>query len=109
MNALKGYSKMKSVLRTIIVSGFHTVTLAAFAFAGRGDKAGTAAASELLIPVGAQSVALGGSEMASVSGIEVIYWNPAGLARSEKGANAMFSHMSYIADIGVEYFAVSST
>lgn len=76
--------------------------------AGRGDKAGTSAAPELLIPVGARDLAIGGASLAFTSGIEAIYWNPAGLSRGKYGAEAMFSHMNYIADIGVEYFAVAT-
>ncbi|MBI1806043.1 MAG: PorV/PorQ family protein [Ignavibacteria bacterium] len=78
-------------------------------FAGRGDKAGTAAASELLIPVGARSIALAGSSLATISGVEAIYWNPAGLARSSAKTNLLLSHMSYLADIGVDYIAAGSS
>jgi hypothetical protein len=78
------------------------------AFAGGENRVGTNAAPELLIPVGARDIALGGSNIATTSGIEAIYWNPAGLARAKSNANAMFSHMNYIADIGVEYVAVSA-
>ncbi|MDI6767105.1 MAG: PorV/PorQ family protein [Bacteroidota bacterium] len=78
-------------------------------FAGRGDKAGTAAASQLLIPIGARSVAMGGSSLATITGIEAMYWNPAGLARSQHSFSSMFSHMSYLANINVEYLAVSTT
>jgi hypothetical protein len=76
------------------------------AYAGRGDKSGTAAAPELLIPVGARSIAFGGASLATAAGAEAIYWNPAGLARLEGGTDVMFSHMSYLADIGVEYGAL---
>jgi hypothetical protein len=76
--------------------------------AGRGDKAGTAAAPELLIPWGARGIALGGAPIALVSGIEAIYWNPAGLARLRAGAGVTFSHMSYLGDIGVDCFAAGA-
>jgi len=71
-------------------------------------RAGTNAASELLIPIGSRYTAMGGSSIATVTGLEAIYWNPAGLARAERGANAMFSHMRYIADVNVNYLAVSA-
>lgn len=74
--------------------------------AGR-NRAGTAAAPELLIPVGARDMALGGSSIANTSGLEALHWNPAGLARAKSGANAMFSTMSYLAGINVNYLAVS--
>ncbi len=76
------------------------------AFAGNTNRTGTAGAQELLIPVGASGVALGGSNVALSMGTDAIYWNPAGLARSTFGTEAFFSHMSYIADIGVDYGAV---
>ena len=78
-------------------------------YAGRGDKAGTSAAPELMIPVGGRDLALGGSSLATTRGVEAIYWNPAGLSRVNVGTEAMFSHMNYIADIGVEYFALGTT
>jgi len=76
------------------------------AFAGNTNRTGTAGAQELLLPVGASGVALGGSNVAFTMGTDAIYWNPAGLARMGFGTEAYFSHMSYIADIGVDYGAV---
>jgi long-subunit fatty acid transport protein len=83
------------------------VAFPAISYAGGENRVGTNSAAELLIPVGARDVALNGSSIATTTGIDAIYWNPAGLARSKYSANAMFSHMSYIADIGVEYLALS--
>lgn len=77
--------------------------------AGGGNRAGTSAAPELLIPVGAQGIALGGTNLATMRGIEAVYWNPAGLARSTNNFDVIYSHMSYIADIGVDYFAVGTS
>jgi hypothetical protein len=72
-------------------------------------RVGTNAASELLIPVGARYLGMGGASIAAVQGIEAMYWNPAGLARSSHSANAMFSQMRHISDINVSYVAVSAT
>jgi hypothetical protein len=77
--------------------------------AGRGDKAGTSAAPELLIPVGARDLAQGGASIAMSSGVEAIYWNPAGLSRGGQSSEAIFSHMDYIADIGVDYIAIGTS
>lgn len=74
----------------------------------QNQRIGTAAATELLIPVGARDMALGGSSIANSVGVEAIYWNPAGLGRLTHTAEAMFSSMSYIADIGVNYGAVAA-
>ena len=36
-----------------------------------------------------------------------MYWNPAGIARSGEGTRVLFSHMNYLADIKVEYLALT--
>ena len=77
-------------------------------YADGQDRAGTAAAPELLIPVGARDMALGGASIATTGGIEALHWNPAGLARSRTSADAMFSTMSYLADIRVNYLAAGA-
>jgi hypothetical protein len=83
--------------------------IVSLANAGGGNRAGTSAAPELLIPIGARDIALGGASVATTNGIDAIYWNPAGLARSSRSSEALFSYMSYIADMNVNYFAVSSS
>jgi hypothetical protein len=72
------------------------------------NKAGTSAAPELLIPIGAKSVAMAGSNISSVTGTDAISWNPAGLDGSESPTSALFSYRAYIADIGISYLAVGS-
>lgn len=79
------------------------------ALAGNTNRTGTAGAQELLIPVGAAGIALGGSNVALATGVDALYWNPAGLSRMAVGTEAYFSHMSYIADIGVDFGAVGVT
>jgi hypothetical protein len=96
------------ILIAVVLSAALLILPVDRAFAGRGDKSGTAAAPQLLIPVGAVSIALGGAGLATSTGIEAMYWNPAGLAREGNGTDVMFSHMSYLADISVEYAGVST-
>ena len=67
---------------------------------------GSAAASYLLIPQGVRYLS-GGGAAANVSGIESVFWNPAGLARTEKSINAMFSRRSYIADMNINFAGAS--
>lgn len=75
-------------------------------WAGSEKRVGTNAGAQLLIPVGARDVAMGGSAVSYSSGIEALYWNPAGLVRSENNADLMVSRMDYIAGIGVNYLAI---
>lgn len=71
-------------------------------------RAGTAAAQELLIPIGSRITAMGGGYVAGVSGIESIYWNPAGLATSEAGTEVIFNHLNWISDLTLNYVAASA-
>ena len=78
------------------------------AYAGAGNRTGTNGAGELLIPIGARDIAMGGTGVATSTGVEALFWNPAGAARMQQGVGLYFSHMTYLADIGVDYGAVSA-
>ena len=54
--------------------------IASFASAANKDRIGTAGAQELLIPVGARTIAMGASSMVFATGAEAIYRHPAGRA-----------------------------
>ena len=70
------------------------------------NRAGTSAAPELLIPVGAKYQATAGSANAFVTGVNAIYWNPAGLDMQKSVGGALFSYRQYIAGIGISYLVV---
>ncbi len=93
-------------LAGVIVASF---LLLMVAFAGNTNRTGTAGAQELLIPIGATGMALAGSDVAVVTGTDAIYWNPAGLSRLTSSTEASFSHLQYIADVGVNCGAVGVT
>ena len=76
--------------------------------AGPGTRTGTAGASELLIPVGARDIAMGGAVVATTSGIDGLFWNPASMAKMQSSASVYVSHLSYLAGIGVDYGAVGA-
>lgn len=81
---------------------------ALMALAGAGTRIGTAGASELLIPVGTRDIGMGGATVATSCGVEALFWNPASSALMTNSVSLYVSHMSYIADIGVDYGAVSA-
>ncbi len=87
----------------LLIFGFSAAEI----FGSGQNRAGTAGAPELRIPVGARYLAMGGSAIAAVSGLEAIYWNPAGVDLSPTDANAMFSYRQYIADMSMNFAAVS--
>lgn len=79
------------------------------AFAQTGSnmtKTGTTAVQFLKIGLGARAIGMGGAFVAYANDVTAQYWNPAGLARVT-GGEATFGHISWIADIGIEYAAVS--
>lgn len=80
---------------------------AAPTFAGDPDRIGTAAGVQAQIPVGARDIAMGGANIALTSGVDAIFWNPAGLPRMSNVAVAQFSTMQIFNDIGVNYLAVA--
>jgi hypothetical protein len=77
-------------------------------YAGAGNRTGTNGASELLIPVGTRDIALGGATASTSEGVGSLFWNPAASSRIANSASLYVSHMSYIADIGVDYGAVTA-
>ncbi len=91
---------MKKLIILILLFGVTS------AFAGDVSRKGTTGADQLFIPVGARSIATSGAFVASMTGTESIYYNPAGLTRS-KSSEAMFSYMNYIADINISYIAAN--
>jgi len=96
---------MKNIL--IIILTF-TLLLAFDAFAQGDKRTGTSGASHLLIPVGPRGIAMGEANVSTSTGIESLFWNPAGVAKMDGSTDLLFSHMSYIADIGVEYGAIAA-
>lgn len=83
------------------------LAMAATASAGGIDRVGTSGAQELRIPVGAASIATGGSTVALGDGLRNIYWNPASLAGTDQ-SEGMVAYSSYIGDTKVNYGAVST-
>ncbi len=90
------------IIAAILLLGVNSI------YAGGGVRNGTGGATELLIPVGTRGIAMGGANVATATGIEALFWNPAGSAYMSNSATIMFSHMNYIADIGIEYGAASA-
>jgi hypothetical protein len=96
---------MKNILKILLA---FILLLAMDAFAGGGKRTGTGGASELLIPVGPRGIAMAEANISTSTGVEALFWNPAGVALMQNNADVIFSHMSYIADISVDYGAVAA-
>ena len=84
------------------------ILLTTASFAGDVSRKGTTGAEELLIPVGARGIATGGSFIANMTGLESIYYNPAGLDINPQ-TEVMFSYINYLADINIAYFSIGTS
>jgi hypothetical protein len=73
---------------------------------GDESRIGTSGGNQVLVPVGARGIALAGSERVYSSGLESVYWNPAGLARAQN-PTVLASSMDLFNDMGVNYFGAS--
>lgn len=91
--------------RKILVLALAFLCALSTVYAGDMARVGTTSGTQLLIPVGARSLAMGGAVLGAVNGAEAMYWNPAGIAYSQK-SEVLFNNMSYIADINVNYLAL---
>lgn len=94
--------EMKKIILIIFA-----VLLTVSVYPGDKSRKGTTGADQLLVPVGARSISTSGAFVATVDGLESIYYNPAGLDLSKK-SEVMFSYMNYIADINMSYLAVGT-
>ena len=93
---------MMKTLKLVLTS----VTMFAVLIGGDEARIGTSGGNQVLVPVGARGIALAGSERVYSSGLESVYWNPAGLARSQS-PTVLASSMDLFNDMGVNYFGAS--
>lgn len=93
---------MKKIILSSII-----LLLVSFLILQAGDvsRLGTTSGTQLLIPIGARALAMGGAPLGIISGAEAIYWNPAGISAASK-SEVMFNNMQYIADIDVNYLSI---
>ena len=99
---------MHKLIRTLIISLLVIIVVSDTIKAGSKRRRGTAGAQELLIPFGSRGVAMSGSYVAGLSGIEAVLWNPAGVAAMDGRGQTMFSFGNWIADIDLTFAGVAS-
>lgn len=87
-----------------LILGLFVVTSSLFA--GDPARVGTAAGTQLLVPVGARDLAMGGSNIATSRGVDAIYWNPAGLSSMKNTATGILSTMELLGDVRVNYLGL---
>ena len=96
--------KLTKIFTAILV----VLLVAGNLFADGGKRNGSAGATELLIPVGARGIALAGTSITNVYGVEAMFWNPANVSRGQYGTDVMFSYNTHFADMGVSYAGIAT-
>lgn len=85
-------------LSILVITAFAMSTAV---FGGNPDRAGSSGAGHLLINPWARSAGLGGSAMASVTGVEACFLNVAGLAFTPK-TDLVFTNNQYLVGSGIK-------
>jgi hypothetical protein len=83
------------------------VAPAGLAQAGSDGRKGTEGALELKLPVGPRGIALGNAVASDATGVDALFYNPAGLATTQN-TEVAFSHTNYIADMKINFAAVAT-
>ena len=91
---------MAAILTLVLLFGLTS------GYAGDVARTGTAAGLQATVPVGARYLAMGGANISNVSGVDGIFWNPAGLSSMKGAANAVFSTMTIFNDVKVNYLGL---
>ena len=98
------FKKFSFIVIACVLLLVGTVTMA-----GTVKQIGTTGASELLIPVGVRSAALGGANVAGAIGVDAIYVNPAGASVLKKNTEAVLTYQNYLADINIAYVSAMTS
>lgn len=98
---------MNTQMRMLLTIATALTVVAGPALAGTPERLGTGGNPEARLLVGARTVGLAASNLASVEGVEAMFGNPAGLARGDARTEVLFSHANYIADMKLNYLALS--
>jgi hypothetical protein len=103
----KEQNPMKTLYGKVLWAIAASAMIATAALAGTGERVGTGGNSEGRLLVGARSVGLSYANLSSVTGVEALFGNPAGMVGTENAAEVLFSHADYIADMKLNYIAVA--
>ncbi|MBL7033399.1 MAG: PorV/PorQ family protein [Candidatus Delongbacteria bacterium] len=89
--------RIKSILAIVVLASSFALTQAGT------SNIGTAGGTDLRIPIGAMGTSLSGALVGDVTGVDAIFWNPAGVAYSKEN-EAVMGNMQYFADMKVNLF-----
>lgn len=95
-------NRLKSIIVVFLLGAF---LLPKSAWAGNPDRQGEAGAYELLLNPWARSAGLNGLVVSSVTGVEAMRFNPAGIGRAPSSTEVVVSHTQYMVGTGMSMTA----
>ena len=98
--------KKRVIIIFMLISLILPQSFAQSGFISDVSKKGTTAAPFLSIGQSARAIGMGSAFVGVVNDVSSIYWNPAGLTKTQ-GVNVAFDHTLWIADIKYNYLAAS--
>lgn len=102
----KGALKKKPLLFLLLAFCFLLFSICLFPSEVQSQQAGQSGFASLKIGVGGRAAGLAETQVAAVNDPTAIYWNAAGLERSQ-GTVALFSHASWLQGISADFLAVT--
>lgn len=97
--------KKNKIFVIILVMAFTLVSSLNAQLLRTTSKVGTTSAQFLKIGTGARAISLGGAYSALGNDIYSIYWNPAGIARTNNNTEFAFNHAEWLADMSYDFAA----
>ncbi len=94
------YLQVQGYMKRIAIVSIALLTVPVMMFAGNKDRAGEAGASELLINPWTRSSGFAGANSTSITGLEAVHSNVAGLAFTTK-TELIFSHTRWLSGSGI--------
>ena len=91
----------KHIIASIVIIVVSSLVL------GQNSRMVSASSTQLLVVPSAKHLS-GGGAAATATGMDATFWNPAGLAMSENGVDAIFSNRQYFADIDNSFFGIAT-
>jgi hypothetical protein len=98
---------VKKIFGGLIMLAMIVGFIATPTYGGDPARVGQAGGVQTLVPVSARDIAMAGANLALTSGLDAIYWNPAGLPRMKNVAAAQFSTITVFNDVHVNYLAAA--
>ena len=89
----------KQIITSIVIIAISSLVIA------QNSRMGSASSTQLLAVPSAKYLS-GGGAAATAIGMDATFWNPAGLAMSENGIDAIFSSRQYIAAVSYTHLTL---